>query len=148
VKALCTAPDGGSWGRLLERSCGGLPVWARSARMVVSGSHWHFGERIEAMTWASDSVTAYAVAPDSGTVFVLQKGASIVRRLASMPKGSGRLSGIALDNGGGPLDHTQGRLGASCGSPATAASTGWSACPLPRRLASLLLLKQPAPRCM
>jgi sugar lactone lactonase YvrE len=64
-------------------------------------SHWHFGERIEAMTWASDSVTAYAVAPDSGTVFVLQKGASIMRRLASMPKGSGRLSGIALDNGGG-----------------------------------------------
>jgi IclR family transcriptional regulator, acetate operon repressor len=31
----------------------------------------------------------------------LQKGSPIVRRLASMPKGSGRLSGVTLDDGGG-----------------------------------------------
>src|SRR5471032_1284507 len=100
VKALCTAPDGGSWAAYWNEA-------ATDCQLGVIGedgrfkSHWHFSERIEAMTWASDSATAYAVAPDSGTVFVLQKGASIVRRLASMPKGSGRLSGIALDDGGG-----------------------------------------------
>ena len=100
VKALCTAPDGGSWAAYWNEA-------ATDCQLGVIGedgrfkSHWHFGERIEAMTWASNSVTAYVVAPDSGTVFVLQRGATIVRRLASMPKGSGRLSGIALDDGGG-----------------------------------------------
>lgn len=100
VKALCTAPDGGSWASYWNGATADctLGVIGEDGRFRP---HWHFGERIEAMTWAGDGATAYAAAPDSGTVFVLQKGSPIVRRLASMPKGSGRLSGVTLDDGGG-----------------------------------------------
>ncbi len=63
--------------------------------------HWRLGERVDAMAWTNDGATAYAVGAESGTLYMLQAGSQTVRRLASMPKGSGRLSGIALDTDGG-----------------------------------------------
>src|SRR5260370_27724796 len=79
VKALCTAPDGGSWAAYWNET-------ATDCQLGVIGedgrfkSHWHFGERIEAMTWANDTLTAYAVPPDSGTVFELHDGSPVRRR--------------------------------------------------------------------
>ena len=46
-------------------------------------------------------MTAYATAAASGTIYLLQRDVAAVRRFASMPPGSGRLSGIALDDRGG-----------------------------------------------
>ncbi|WP_434106028.1 IclR family transcriptional regulator domain-containing protein [Paraburkholderia caffeinilytica] len=100
INALCVDPQGGCWVALCaegDTECS-LGVVDDEGRVRP---HWRFSERIEAMTWAHDGVTAYAVAPDSGTLFMLRKGSPTVRRLASMPKGSGRLSGIALDEDGG-----------------------------------------------
>lgn len=42
-----------------------------------------------------------AVAPESGDLLSLEPGYSTVRHLAAMPKGSGRISGIALNTEGG-----------------------------------------------
>ncbi|MEX3957532.1 IclR family transcriptional regulator C-terminal domain-containing protein [Trinickia sp. EG282A] len=68
-------------------------------------SHWRIGESIEAMAFTRDGTGAYAIAPDSGTLYRLRKAessrAASVRRVASMPKGSGRLTGLALDAQGG-----------------------------------------------
>ena len=56
---------------------------------------------ISAFCWDADGQILYAVGPDTGSVYVMQFGSSSVRRLASLPKGSGRLSGLALDSEGG-----------------------------------------------
>ncbi|MEC5406218.1 IclR family transcriptional regulator C-terminal domain-containing protein [Paraburkholderia sp. MPAMCS5] len=68
-------------------------------------THWRVGEPIEAMVMTQTDKDAYAIAPDSGTLYLLKSpetaGKASVRRVASMPKGSGRLSGLALDAEGG-----------------------------------------------
>ncbi|MDP9651087.1 IclR family transcriptional regulator domain-containing protein [Paraburkholderia caledonica] len=68
-------------------------------------TEWRIGEPVEAMVMTGDGTDAYAIAPDSGTLYLLKSaetaGNAAVRRVASMPKGSGRLSGLALDAQGG-----------------------------------------------
>ncbi|WP_322021623.1 MULTISPECIES: IclR family transcriptional regulator domain-containing protein [unclassified Burkholderia] len=68
-------------------------------------TQWRVGEPIEAMAMTRGGMDAYAIAPDSGTLYLLKApesaGKATVRRVASMPKGSGRLSGLALDAEGG-----------------------------------------------
>ncbi|MBU9363458.1 IclR family transcriptional regulator domain-containing protein [Burkholderia multivorans] len=67
--------------------------------------YWRLGEAIEAMTLTPDCSRAYAIAPESGTLYRLENAptgeSGTVRRVASMPKGSGRLSGVAIDEQGG-----------------------------------------------
>ncbi|MFS2092903.1 SMP-30/gluconolactonase/LRE family protein [Pseudomonas sp. Pseusp11] len=43
----------------------------------------------------------YAIAPETGEILRLQPGSNTVRRLASLPRGGGSLSGLALDAQGG-----------------------------------------------
>ncbi len=56
---------------------------------------------LQALAWDAAQGLLYATAPRSGSVLVLRPGAPGVRRLASLPKGSGQLSGLALDGQGG-----------------------------------------------
>ena len=62
---------------------------------------WQVSEPIGAMAWDSDGKCLYAAAPVSGSILLMQPGGRGVRRLATMPKGSGRPGGIALDAEGG-----------------------------------------------
>ncbi len=62
---------------------------------------WHIPERISAFQWNSEGSALYAIAPESGDILVMHFGNSIVRRLASLPRGGGSLSGLALDSHGG-----------------------------------------------
>ncbi|WP_454805937.1 IclR family transcriptional regulator domain-containing protein [Paraburkholderia fungorum] len=62
---------------------------------------WKFSEPIDSLTWSVDGTRAWAAASASGTLYMLTRGSSSVRRFASMPPGSGRLSGVALDDRGG-----------------------------------------------
>jgi sugar lactone lactonase YvrE len=41
------------------------------------------------------------VAPESGTIYELREGNATVRRVATLPKASGTLSGVAVDRAGG-----------------------------------------------
>ncbi len=62
---------------------------------------WRLAEPAGALAWDAAGSALRATAPASGTVFVMKPGHATVRRLASLPKGSGRLSGLALDVEGG-----------------------------------------------
>jgi DNA-binding IclR family transcriptional regulator/sugar lactone lactonase YvrE len=62
---------------------------------------WSIGERVDSLAWAPDGRSLYGVAPESGSILLMQPGAKAVRRLATMPKGSGRPGGLALDAEGG-----------------------------------------------
>jgi sugar lactone lactonase YvrE len=62
---------------------------------------WQVDEPLVAMAWDAGGESLYAVAPDSGSVLIMRPGSRAVRRLATLPKGSGRPAGLALDAEGG-----------------------------------------------
>jgi DNA-binding IclR family transcriptional regulator/sugar lactone lactonase YvrE len=62
---------------------------------------WRLAEPVTALAWGADGDTMFAVATDSGTLYTMRDGSPTVRRLATVPKGSGRLSGLAVDQHGG-----------------------------------------------
>jgi IclR family acetate operon transcriptional repressor len=95
---LCSHPNGGVWACLSGN--GGCQVGELSAEGELR-SPWHFQERVGAMCWDEKGEALYAVGPDSGTLYLMSPGSANVRRFATLPKGSGRLSGLALDREGG-----------------------------------------------
>lgn len=62
---------------------------------------WRLGEPVHALAWSADGRRLVMAAADSGTLYEAQVGQSNLRRLATVPKGSGRLAGLALDVEGG-----------------------------------------------
>lgn len=105
---LCSDRDGRLWAAL--RMSGGQWKVGEVNRDGTLKSHWHFNEAISALSWDSQSGQLFALAADSGTIFRLEN-AGQVRRFATLPKGSGLLSGLAVD---------------MAGSVWTALSGGWS----------------------
>lgn len=63
--------------------------------------HWTLEEPVQALCWDGREAQLLAAAPGSGSLLILRPGAAGVRRLATLPKGSGQLSGLALDAAGG-----------------------------------------------
>ncbi|RQT14933.1 IclR family transcriptional regulator [Burkholderia contaminans] len=98
VTLLAADPAGRIWG-WLQRDGGGHLGFVNDAERF--DARWQFNETIDALAWSADGASAYATASASGTIYLLQRGVATVRRFASMPPGSGRLSGIALDDRGG-----------------------------------------------
>ncbi|KLU25248.1 IclR family transcriptional regulator [Caballeronia mineralivorans PML1(12)] len=94
VTLLCTDAMGHTWGWMQRGNHGHLGFVNDAQRFE---SKWKFSETIDSMTWSADGACAYAAASASGTLYALRRGSSNVRRFASMPPGSGRLSGVALD---------------------------------------------------
>lgn len=95
---LCSRPDGSVWSCLATHA--GCKVGELSQHGDLR-STWEFQERITSMCWDEQGQALYAVGPETGSVYVMQAGSVNVRRLATLPKGSGRLSGLALDREGG-----------------------------------------------
>jgi sugar lactone lactonase YvrE len=62
---------------------------------------WQVDESLGALAWDAGGESLYAVAPDSGSILVMRPGSRAVRRLATLPRGSGRPAGLALDVEGG-----------------------------------------------
>ena len=62
---------------------------------------WQVREPVETIAWDTSRERLYAIAPQSGSILVLQPGSRVVKRLATMPQGSGSLGGIAIDANGG-----------------------------------------------
>lgn len=99
LDALCAGPDGELW--ISQRNGAGdskLGAWSPGAPFRAQ---WRIAERIDALAWNPAGDCLYAITPDSGSIYLMQAGSRTVRRLASVPKGSGRLSGIAVDAAGG-----------------------------------------------
>ena len=58
-------------------------------------------ETLQCLRYRAEDNTLYAGAADAGAILMLRPGNPTVRRLASIPKGSGRISGLTFDADGG-----------------------------------------------
>lgn len=58
---------------------------------------WRSNEAVQCIRWRREDQCLYATAPSSGSLLKLQPGSSVIRRLASVLKGSGQVSGLAFD---------------------------------------------------
>ncbi|WP_447903030.1 IclR family transcriptional regulator domain-containing protein [Pseudomonas serbica] len=94
---ICTDRDGRLWAA--TRMSGGAWKVGEVKRDGTLNSHWQFSEAISALAWDFRSGQLFALAADSGTIFRLER-AGQVRRFATLPKGSGLLSGLAVDEDG------------------------------------------------
>ncbi len=62
---------------------------------------WTLAEAATALAWDATTGLLYIAAAGSGTVWTAKPGQAALRRLATLPKGSGHLSGLAVDAHGG-----------------------------------------------
>jgi len=62
---------------------------------------WSLEEPVQSLYWHPEDRQLVVAAPESGSLLLLREGSQAVRRLASIPKGSGRISGLAMDSAGG-----------------------------------------------
>ncbi|QKZ04151.1 IclR family transcriptional regulator domain-containing protein [Pseudomonas eucalypticola] len=95
---LCSHPSGSTW------ACMATPGGCKVGELSLQGevrTPWEFHERLTSLCWGAQGQSLYATGAESGSVYVVAAGSQHVRRLASLPKGSGRLSGLALDCDGG-----------------------------------------------
>lgn len=98
LQALCAHPDASLWG-CLQIEPGVWHVGSVQGR-PAGEPVWRFDEPVAALAWDADGAQLFAVAPHSGTIFQMRAGVAQVRRFATLPKGSGKLSGLALDGRG------------------------------------------------
>jgi len=82
-------PDGERW-----------RVATLTADGQVSGG-LRLSEPATALAWSEAQRTLYIAAAGSGTLYAAPEGQTGLRRLATVPKGSGRLGGMAVDAEGG-----------------------------------------------
>lgn len=105
---ICSDPQGRIWAAI--RMGSGQWKVGQVHRDGTLASHWQFNEAITALSWDPHRSQLFALATDSGTLFRLDSSGQ-VRRFATLPKGSGLLSGLAVDE---------------LGNVWTALSDGWS----------------------
>jgi sugar lactone lactonase YvrE len=99
--ALCADPSGGLWA-CAQREAGRWRVapWPDAPERLPDCS-WTLDEPLDALAWDSTGQSLYGLSRESGVILLMQRGHVSVRRLATVPKGSGRLSGLAVDANGG-----------------------------------------------
>ncbi len=96
--AACVGPVAQPWACLPDGD-----RW-RVAELAVDGrlaGGWSLPEPATALAWDEAGETLYIAAAESGSLYSAQVGSASLRRLATVPKGSGRLAGLAIDRDGG-----------------------------------------------
>lgn len=63
--------------------------------------HWRLEEPVQALRWDAAQAHLVAAAAASGALLVLRPGSGAPRRIMTLPKGSGRISGLAIDASSG-----------------------------------------------
>ena len=101
--ALCNGPAGDLWACAAAMDGGSGPRWQVGRFTPGSALEvaWQTSEALDALAWDARGEWLYGVAGGSGTILMMGAGQSALRRLATVPKGSGRLSGVAVDAQGG-----------------------------------------------
>ncbi|KGH08230.1 IclR family transcriptional regulator [Comamonas thiooxydans] len=79
---------------------GGAAIGEVSAEGVLQ-VQWRLSEGVAAMQFRAEDNALFVTLPESGSVLYLQPGKPAQRRLATVPRGSGKLGGIAFDDEGG-----------------------------------------------
>lgn len=96
--ALAPGSDGMLWACMADGD-----RW-RVAELAHDGSFvggWHLAEPASALAYDERTHTLVIAAADSGALYAVRRDQSALRRLATVPKGSGRLGGLAIDGSGG-----------------------------------------------
>ncbi|HSW17597.1 MAG TPA: IclR family transcriptional regulator C-terminal domain-containing protein [Ramlibacter sp.] len=97
--ALCAGPRDTLWAAMATTSAGCAVGEVQAGGGFAA--HWTVDEPVHALCWDMAGEQLHATAPGSGSLLLMRPGSSAVRRLASLPKGSGRLGGLAVDEQGG-----------------------------------------------
>ncbi|OZI31460.1 IclR family transcriptional regulator [Bordetella genomosp. 10] len=97
--AICNGDAGAIWAAV------GLPE-AGAAIGLRRGDgaldvQWRIGEPVQCLAWNAGDGCLYAATPASGAILMMRPGHPAVRRLATLPRGSGRIGGLAFDAQGG-----------------------------------------------
>ncbi len=66
-----------------------------------SESHWRLNEPLDSLAWDDRRQTLYGASSSSGNIVMMQVGKPNVRRLTTVPKASGRISGLTVDHDAG-----------------------------------------------
>ena len=96
--ALATHPSGALWA--CAKTAGGCLIGELSAEGELRHG-WAVPEQVSAFSWDVSGRSVYALASGSGNILMLNTGSTNVRRLSSLPRGGGRLGGLAVDHAGG-----------------------------------------------
>ncbi|QCI13496.1 SMP-30/gluconolactonase/LRE family protein [Pseudomonas putida] len=96
--ALATHPSGALWA--CAKNSNGCIVGEVSAEGELRHG-WSLPEEICAFQWDAKGETVHALVPANGDILQLHTNNPSIRRLASLPRGGGTLSGLALDPEGG-----------------------------------------------
>lgn len=99
LQALCNGPDGRLWAALPTPQ-GGSRIGEIAPGGAFRGA-WQVDEPVQALAWSADGQQLHLAAPASGSLLVVRTQGTAVRRLATLPPGAGRISGLALDDQGG-----------------------------------------------
>jgi IclR family acetate operon transcriptional repressor len=98
VLAVCCDADQAVWAAVaLPESGSAIGLVRQDGTLDI---RWRIGEPVQCLAWRPADQILYATAPQSGAILVLAVGQG-VRRLATVPKGSGRVSGLTFDTDGG-----------------------------------------------
>lgn len=99
VVAACEGEAGEIW-MANEAASGQMEIGTLDAGRVFT-ARWRLPEPVQCLRWHPTEKVLYATAQQSGTLLRMQPGQTTIRRLATVPKGSGRVSGLAFDKSGG-----------------------------------------------
>lgn len=97
LACMCAHPDSTLWGCLAD----GNDQWRVTPLQPGGEQGWTFDEPISALAWSKNGDHLYALATRTGTIYFMQPQQAQIRRFATLPKGAGKLSGLALDADGG-----------------------------------------------
>ncbi|KAF1049379.1 IclR family transcriptional regulator domain-containing protein [Xylophilus sp.] len=100
VQAVCADAGGSRVWIAAATPDGGSAIGPWSPEEGLEGQ-WRLAEPASCLRWNAAEETLYAAAPASGSILLLRPGSTAVRRLATVPKGSGRIAGLAFDAEGG-----------------------------------------------
>lgn len=100
VRAACLGAESCVW-MAVETAEGGSAV----GRLGEGGTLdvlWRFAEPLQCLRWRGQDGALLATVPDTGAILHMHPDSpGVVRRLVTVPKGSGRVSGLAFDADGG-----------------------------------------------
>lgn len=100
VRAACLGAEGCVW-LAVETAEGGSAV-GRLGEGGTLGVLWRFAEPLQCLRWRGQDGALLATVPDTGAILRMHPDSpGMVRRLVTVPKGSGRVSGLAFDADGG-----------------------------------------------
>ena len=96
--ALAPGSDGMLWACMADGERWRVAELAHDGTFVGG---WHLAEAATALAYDAHTHTLVIAAADSGVLYSVRRDQTTLRRLATVPKGSGRLGGLAIDGAGG-----------------------------------------------